>query len=126
MAGLRLTRTVLRDGVWHGEAAWEDGAETPAPTLRATHRGRDIPAPEVTHAAAAGRWDVRLALPADLIADEVQTVVISEAGADTPLAVIAIAAGAALDHDLSAEVALLRAELDLLKRAFRRHVGGRG
>ena len=42
-------------------------------------------------------------------------------GGGTKLGHFSIIAGEALGEDLHAEVELLRAELDMLKRAFRRH-----
>ena len=38
------------------------------------------------------------------------------------LASFTLVAGVPLEEDLRAEISLLRAELDLLKKAFRRHV----
>ena len=70
---------------------------------------------------AGGRWTVRVPIPADLISDGVQSFVISDATTGTTLSSFAIIAGDALAEDIRAEMDLLRAELDLLKRAFRRH-----
>jgi hypothetical protein len=60
-------------------------------------------------------------LPASVIADGVQTVLITDAESGARLASIPILSGSALEEDLRAEVGLLRSELDMLKRAFRRH-----
>ena len=40
---------------------------------------------------------------------------------DARLASFTVVMGQPLDEDIRAEMALLRAELDMLKRAFRRH-----
>jgi hypothetical protein len=69
-----------------------------------------------------GRWSLRLVLPADLLTDGVQTVVIRDRASGARLDSFAIVCGSPLDDDLRAEIDLLRAELELLKRAFRRHV----
>jgi hypothetical protein len=53
-------------------------------------------------------------IPADAIADGIQTFVIVDAADDTRLGDFTLIAGDAATDDL-------RAELDLLKRAFRRH-----
>lgn len=50
-----------------------------------------------------------------------QTIIISDAVQDEQLATITLMAGEALGDDMRVEVDLLRAELDMLKRAFRRH-----
>ena len=60
-------------------------------------------------------------IPAEAIADGVQTILISDKANQEVLDKITVIAGEALGDDLRAEVDLLRAELDLLKRAFRRH-----
>jgi hypothetical protein len=54
-----------------------------------------------------------------ILNDGVQTFVIQNAG--QTLGSFSIVSGRPLDHDLRSEIDLLRAELDLLKRAFRRH-----
>ena len=50
-----------------------------------------------------------------------QTVVIADAETGEAEATVSLVAGEALAGDLRAEIDLLRAELDMLKRAFRRH-----
>ncbi len=115
-----LTPTRLEAGVWEG--ALEGGTGSPA--LEARHEGRFLPAPEIVEAG--GTRIVRLRLPPEIIAEGVQTVLITDASTDGVLATITLVAGEALAHDIRAEVDLLRAELDLLKRAFRRHVAEGG
>ncbi len=66
-------------------------------------------------------WHVRVPIPADRIADGVQTFVIRDRRAEQVLASFSIVSGDALAEDIRAEIGLLRAELDLLKKAFRRH-----
>ena len=60
-------------------------------------------------------------MPQEAICDGVQTFAIREAASDEVLGSFTLIAGEALGDDLRAEVSLLRAELDMLKRAFRRH-----
>jgi hypothetical protein len=66
-------------------------------------------------------WAVRIPIPAELLSDGVHTFLIRDAEADETLAHFTILAGVELDEDIRAEMDLLRAELDMLKRAFRRH-----
>ena len=78
----------------------------------------------VTVEAVAGRsgeWAVRVPIPADVLTDGVQTFLIREAGSEETLAHFTIITGVAMEDDMRAEVDLLRQELDMLKRAFRRH-----
>jgi len=51
----------------------------------------------------------------------VQTFLIREAEGGETLAHFTIVAGAAADADMRAELDLMRAELDMLKKAFRRY-----
>lgn len=119
MSGLTLTKTRLFEGVWEG--ALVGPAQADAPKIEASLGGDPLPAPEVT-ADGSGRWVLRLPVPHEAIADGVQTIVLREAGTSGEvLAAFSILAGDALGDDLRVEVDLLRAELDLLKRAFRRH-----
>lgn len=116
--GLTLSGLGLRAGVCEGVV---DGPAGAAPALRATHLDRTLDGLTLTEADGhPGRWKLRLPLPADLLSDGVQTVLVADAQG-TVLGSLAIAAGAPLEQDLRAEIDLLRAELDLLKRAFRRH-----
>lgn len=121
MAEWTLTRVRLVAGVWEGVLAGGSGAP---PALEARYLDRVLPGLTVTQVA--GEQVVRLPLSADLIGDEVQSVIITERGSNDPLASVAVIAGEALAEDIRAEVALLRAELDMLKRAFRHHCADAG
>ena len=66
-------------------------------------------------------YAVNIPIPLDAISDGMQTLLIIDADSETKLGSIALMAGEALGDDLLVEVELLRAELDMLKRAFRRH-----
>lgn len=114
---LTLTQTRIVNGVWEGVLT---GAASP-PALEAMHQGRKLEGLTVTPVPGqAGSHAVHLAIPATLLNEGVQTVLL-RAGDDV-LASFSLVAGAPLEEDIRAEIGLLRAELDLLKRAFRRHV----
>jgi hypothetical protein len=66
-------------------------------------------------------WLLRVPIPKDAIADEVQTLVIGDKADGTRIGHFTLIASEALGDDMRVEVELLRAELDILKRAFRRH-----
>ena len=117
MSGLTVTGTALVDGVWYGQAA----GSPEAPELTARHRDRSLGEPEV-RAEGAGQWALKLPLPAEVMSEGVEVVSILD-GEGRVLETITILAGRALEGDLRAEVAALRAELDLVKRALRR-MGG--
>ncbi len=60
-------------------------------------------------------------VPAEAVADGIRTIVILDGETQECQASISLLSGEALDEDLRVEVDLLRQELDMLKRAFRRH-----
>ena len=118
MAGLQLTQTRIRAGVWEGNLTGVDAA----PPLEVLHLEQVLPGLSVTEVPGrAGNWLVRVPIPAEVLSEGVQTFVIRAAGSDETLAHFTVVTGVALEDDLRAEIDLLRAELDLLKRAFRRH-----
>lgn len=120
MSEMQLTKTRLIEGVWEG-------------VLQTNRPGRYQPKIEVTHLEAqvtghsvkagdeAGVFVIRVPVPVELLSDGVQTFVIHDADTGDVLNSFAILAGEALSDDIRAEVQLLREELDMLKRAFRRH-----
>lgn len=116
-----LMRTALRGGVWEGVLTGTEGR----PALEVRWLDREIA--EVTLAPLGeGRWGVRIVLPAELLSEGVQTVVIRDRATGDRLDSLALVCGAPLEDDIRAELALLREELELLKRAFRRHVAEGG
>lgn len=117
MTGLLLTKTKLVNGVWEGELTGVTDDE--APELVFSHLNDPIDGLAVTHEG--DRWFVRAPVPLDRIADGVQTFVIADATSGETLTSFALLSGEGLSEDIRAEVDLLRAELDMLKRAFRRH-----
>ena len=118
MSDLTLTKARLIAGVWTGILTGHDGEA--APQLKLTHTGDALPG-LVTARQADGSWLVEAPVPADRLADGVQTFVIADAATGVTLASFAFLAGEALAEDIRAEMDLLRDELDMLKRAFRRH-----
>ena len=89
--GMKLTQTRIRGGVWEGVLTGAGGAP---PKLK-------VP------------------IPAEVLSEGVQTLLVRH-GSET-LAHFTIITGVAMEDDVRAEIDLLRAELDMLKRAFRRH-----
>ncbi|HKL65823.1 MAG TPA: hypothetical protein VJ886_06915 [Roseovarius sp.] len=120
MSDLTLTKTRLFEGVWEGVLAGAESGTAP-PEIEVTHQQEPLAGIEVTARPDSGDFVLRVPVPADRIADGVQTFVIRDRASGTVLGSFALVAGDALAYDLRAEIALLREELDLLKRAFRRH-----
>lgn len=115
-----LTKTRLLEGVWEGILLHEGGSQT-APRVIVTHLQEPLGDVNVSDQQEGGGWVLRVPVPADRISDGVQTFVISDAVSEEVLDSFTIIAGDALAYDIRAEVTLLREELDMLKRAFRRH-----
>ena len=117
----------LRGGVWRGVI---DGAAEPGP-LAVVHRGERVAVAEVQRLADGSGWAVTAPLPLDRLTDGATSflLVADDGGADAPapgarrLGVLPVVSGAPLDADLRAEMELMRAEIDLLKREFRRQAG---
>lgn len=117
MSGPAVTGTALVDGVWYGQA--QGMPETPE--LTAWHGDKRLGVPDI-RAEGEGQWALRLPLPAEVLSDGVQVIsILDDAG--HLMETVTILAGRALEQDLRAEIAALRAELDLVKRALRR-IGG--
>ncbi len=120
MSNLTLTKTRLFEGVWEGQLVY-DGEHTIQPDIEVTHLERPIAGVQVIESESAGFWILRVQIPAEVIADGVQTFLIRDRRTGVTLDSFALMSGDALGYDIRAEMALLREELDLLKRAFRRH-----
>ncbi len=121
MSDLKITKTHLVAGTWHGVLTGAPG-QVNAPMLEAYHL--EMPLGTVSLApdpANDGAYLVSVGIPADIICDGVQTILIRDADTSETLESIALIAGTPLDDDIRAEVNLLREELDMMKKAFRRH-----
>ncbi|MEO3414364.1 hypothetical protein AAFO92_06905 [Roseovarius sp. CAU 1744] len=120
MNGLTLTKTRLFEGVWEGVLTYE-GEGNYQPEIEVTHLQKPVAGVEVSEKPEGNLWVVRVPIPAEIIADGVQTFVICDKRDGEMLDSFALMSGDALSYDIRAEVTLLREELDMLKRAFRRH-----
>jgi hypothetical protein len=115
--GMVLTETRIAGGVWEGVLGRVKGD---APAVEALHGSRVVEGVEVQPLPGKeGRFAVRVPIPAWAVNDGVQTFLIQVGG--VTLGQFTLIAGQPLDDDFRAELGLLRAELDLLKRAFQRH-----
>lgn len=117
---IELTKLRLVEGVWRG-ALKHSGRSDWTPNIEVTHLDFLVDGVTVQEDRAAGHWLVSVPIPANRIADGVQTFVIRDRREDVVLGSFSIIAGDALAEDIRAEMSLLRAELDMLKKAFRRH-----
>lgn len=118
MSTLELIKTTIKMGVWHGVIT---GAGSDAPQIVVALHDAPIDGVSVTPNSLEGAWTLSVQIPPDAIADGVQTLLIIDAVRDEQIGHITLLAGDVLSDDIRAEMDLLRAELDMLKRAFRRH-----
>ena len=117
MDGARLTKTRIRAGVWEGVLSGTD-----SPALEVRHL--EVEVPGVTITAIPDRpaeWAVHVPIPAEVLGEGVQTFLIRNRDTGETMQHFTVITGVAMEDDLRAEVDLLRSELDMLKRAFRRH-----
>lgn len=117
MAEVSLIDGTIRAGVWHGII---HAADPPAIEIR--HPGGTLE-PQLSERinGQADRWRVDVALPADLLEEGVRSFLVIDVAGGRTLQTLTLSAGVPLHEDLIAEVASLRAELEVLKAAFRRH-----
>ena len=116
---LRLSPVSIRHGVWEGVLS---GTVEPGktPSIDVHHLGEKVAEADISPTGQ-GTWTVRTPIQVDTLQDGVQTYSLVDQASGLLLASFAVSLGEALESDLRADVELLRAELDLLKRAFRRH-----
>ncbi len=116
-----LSRKRIANGVYEGVYSGQK-TEMAAPSLELNHLGETVS--EVTAKQLdeqENTWFIRCNIPTEAITDGIQTFLLCKVGEDTVLDSFSIVAGEPLDDDLRNEISLLREELDMLKRAFRRH-----
>jgi hypothetical protein len=121
MSVLTLTRSRIRSGFYEGLLTTRAKLKSePVLELRLldnTLGNLDLaPDPKLKKT-----WTVRAEIPAATISEAVQTFIISDVATGKTLDSFAMITGAPLQDDLRAEISLLRAELDMLKQAFRQH-----
>lgn len=119
MTAIELTNARIHAGRWHAEVVSPGAVD--APDLEVWHLETRLGGVETGPAKAPGRWTVSLPIPSELLSDGVQTFLVRDGGSGETLGHFTIVTGVPLEDDIRAELSLLRAELDMLKKAFRRH-----
>lgn len=114
-----LTKTRIASGIWEGLLSTIPDTE---PQILVTHLEKELIGIELAEVQGErGLWRLRVPIPADVLSDGVQTFLIQDRLTGSRLSEFTIVTGEPLENDIRAELDLLRAELDMLKRAFRRH-----
>ena len=112
-----VINTSLRAGQWHAELITAGSDE---PDVSVTHQGDALDGVRIVQTQTAGTWALTVPIPPHLISDGVQTFVLQGTEGET-LTHFSIVCGTPLAEDLRAEITLMRAELSLLQKAFRKH-----
>ncbi|MGH1330408.1 MAG: hypothetical protein ACRBBK_05955 [Paracoccaceae bacterium] len=121
MSEMNLTKTRIMGGIWEGVLTVPADREL-MPQIEVKHLEQPVLGYDLSEdGTAENTWHLRIAIPPDLLCDGVQTFVISDKETGDTLNSFAIVTGEPLEDDITAEIDLLRAELDMLKQAFRRH-----
>lgn len=120
MTKLTLSKTRFRNGLWEGRI---EGKPTYGGRPMVEVRLFDTVLEDVNLAEGdrANVWTLAIPIPAHAVCEGVQTFVIFDTMEDIKLGEFTLIGGDPASDDIRAEIELLRAELDLLKRAFRRH-----
>ena len=116
MSEPKLHQTRIQAGYWEGVLS---GAGEEKLDLRVLHQGKGQQGISLTAIPGrAGDYAVRFAIPPELLSEGVQTFLFRHKG--ETIGQFSIICGVPLDEDIRVEIDCLRAELEVLKRAFRR------
>ncbi len=115
-----LTKTRFKEAVWEGQLKVGGGEKRP-PEITVLWRDTAVIGVRVSEMNTQNLFSVQIPIPDEAIGDGVQTFAIFVDGQTEALDSFTLIAGEAVGDDLRAEVELLRAELDMLKRTFRMH-----
>ncbi len=119
MSDYTVTKARIHAGTWEGLVTGPKGTE---PQIAVMHQDEPLQGVALTaDPAQAGSWQLRITIPPELLGDGVQVFLINDAKTGEKLDSFTIITGEPLDDDIRAELRLVRAELDMLKKAFRRH-----
>ncbi|PIE16070.1 MAG: hypothetical protein CSA68_04215 [Rhodobacterales bacterium] len=121
MTNLTLTPTRLLEGVWEGVLTLQEPDAAYQPEIEVSHLNQPLEGVEISEDRDNNHWRLQVPVPVTALSDGVHSFLISDKRSGEKLGSFTILAGEPLSDDIRAEVELLRAELDMLKRAFRRH-----
>lgn len=118
---LSLTRIGIVSGRYRGMLTASPKGQQP-PQLIMQYLGSDIGMVKLEPEGMDGdAWHVSAEIPAEYLQEGVHTFLFLKQGDTEVLDRFSMVIGEPLEHDIQGELDLLRAELDLLKKAFRRH-----
>ncbi|MGV6803608.1 MAG: hypothetical protein ACWA49_05320 [Ruegeria sp.] len=113
MTQTRLVPIRFENAVWEGHIPGNS-----CPQVEARFQDQSLPGVDVTQVD--GGWSIRIPVPSTLLSDGVHCVSVWDVTTQDKLGDFTIIAGAPASDDMRAQLDLLRAELDMLKRVVRR------
>ncbi|WP_170755750.1 hypothetical protein [Ruegeria lacuscaerulensis] len=113
MKQLSLTPLFLENGIWQAHLTADE-----EPCVKVRYRDQEIVDTELTEMD--DGWRLTVPVPNSALSDGVHTFLVVDEATSEKLGDFSIIAGSPVENDLRVEVELLRAELDMLKQAFRR------
>jgi hypothetical protein len=118
---LKLITARIHAGSWEGEFSAPANLEV-QPDLHVSHLGKKLEGLHIERSPQGDEnWTFHFDVPMSALSEGVQTFVLSNAQDHGTVASMSLIAGEVLAEDIRSEVDLLRAELEMLKTAFRRH-----
>ena len=117
---ISLTELELKNGIWTGLVNGLDGSEDSLPEFCIWLHGEEISRVRAARQENGNDVELSVPIPPEAIASGAHTILIYQADYEDVLAKINLVFGHILNHEIVTEVVMLREELDLLKRAFRR------
>ena len=121
---MQLDKIDFSNGMWRGLLKAEKSGTSP--TFSVELNGAVVEGTGISAGPSDREWVIDIPIPKHAIGDGVFTFLIFVEGNSVPVGSFCISAGRAMEYDLQAEVALLWEELEILKRAFRRHIHNAG
>ncbi|MDG2295561.1 MAG: hypothetical protein P8L41_07715 [Paracoccaceae bacterium] len=118
---LKVQELEFKNGLWLGLVSGVAPGSDHLPVFDVTLHGEPVDAAKVIRTQDTDDLHLHIPIPPSAVGAGVHSFVITEYESCEVLARFTLIGGDLVDQDLRAEIYLLRAELDLLKRAFRRH-----
>ncbi len=123
MTEIGLEPIGLQDGIWRARISGK-GAELDR--FAVTYLGDPVADVAIVPDIRKGMSQLAVPVPMSAISEGVHTFLVHDTRSGKRLASFTLMAGDLLDADVRAEIDVLRSELEVLKRALRRHVTGQG
>ena len=111
-----VREAAFENGIWQAEIVSVD-----QPDVVVSYRGQELNTVTVEEVDT-NLWEISVPIPKEAIGEGVHSFIVTERDNPETLISFTLMGGTPVAHDLRAELSLIRGELDLLKRAFRRYV----